>query len=279
MEQRKLLHRQLSKAERNYSTIEREALAIVKAVREFYPYLSGHEFVLQTDHQPLVHLNNLRDVGGRIARWSMFLQQFSFTVKHKADRLNGNADGLSRMPLSTTVAPQLAAAITEATVEPSNNFVIIREAQAKDVYMASVLEAVRQGKPPPGLTHQHGKIFIHKGVLCRSYRESVDSEPRIQMLILIDLRSTILEQLHDSAGHMGVRRTMEKYDIDITGLGMNLMLSDGYENVNNVKRGTILNHFLRLHWVPLVLFTLLRKSRGTLWAPYLSQKEVISIFW
>ena len=202
--------RQLSKAERNYSTIEREALAIVKAVKEFYPYLYGHEFVLQTDHQPLVHLNNLRDVGGRITRWSMFLQQFNFTVKHKAGRLNGNADGLSRTPSSTTVAPQLAAAITEATVELSDNFVIIREAQAKDVYMASVLEAVRQGKPPPGLTHQHGKIFIHKGVLCRSYKESVDSEPRIQMLIPIDLRSTILEQLHNSAGHMGVRRTMER---------------------------------------------------------------------
>ena len=70
----------------------------------------------------------------------MFLQQFSFTVKHKAGRLNGNADGLSWTPPSTTVAPQLAAAITEATDESSNNFVIIREAQAKDVYMASVLK-------------------------------------------------------------------------------------------------------------------------------------------
>ena len=65
--------RQLSKAERNYSTIEREALAIVKAVKEFYPYLYGHEFVLQTDHQPLVHLNNLRDVGGRICSSSISL--------------------------------------------------------------------------------------------------------------------------------------------------------------------------------------------------------------
>ena len=108
--------RQLSKAEQNYSTIEH---------KEFYPYLYGHIFVLQTDHQSLVHLNNLRDVGGRITRWSMFLQQFSFTVKHKAGRLNGNADGLFRKLSSATVAPQLAAAITEAMVELSDNFAII----------------------------------------------------------------------------------------------------------------------------------------------------------
>ena len=51
-------------------------------------------------------------MGGRVTRWPMFLQQFRFTVNHKAARLNGNADGLSRIP-STLVSPQLAAAITQ----------------------------------------------------------------------------------------------------------------------------------------------------------------------
>ncbi|KAL5484275.1 hypothetical protein EMCRGX_G020744 [Ephydatia muelleri] len=115
--------RQLTKAERNYSTIEREALAIVKAVKEFYPYLYAHDFILQTDHQPLVHKNNLRDVGGRVTRWSVFLQQFRFSVRHKAGKLNGNADGLSRTP-----SIQLAAAISQ--VESSDNFAKIKEAQA-----------------------------------------------------------------------------------------------------------------------------------------------------
>ena len=195
--------RQLTKAERNYSTIEREALAIVKAVKEFYPYLYGHDFILQTDHQPLVHMNNLRDVGGRVTRWSMFLQQFRFTVRHKAGKLNGNADGLSRTP-----SIQLAAAISQ--VESSDNFAKIKEAQAKDAYMVLVYEAVKDGKPPPGLTHQNGKIFIHKGVLCRRFKESGDSEVCIQMLIPLEMRSTILEHLHNRAGHMGVKRTLER---------------------------------------------------------------------
>ena len=61
--------RQLSKAERNYSTIKREALAVIGAVKEFYPYLYGFKFTLVTDHNPLTSLKDLKDTGGRLARW------------------------------------------------------------------------------------------------------------------------------------------------------------------------------------------------------------------
>jgi len=75
-------NRQLSKAERNYSTIEHEALAVVGAVKEFYPYLYGFQFTLVTDHNPLTSLKDLKDTGGRLARWMLYLQQFSFTFQH-----------------------------------------------------------------------------------------------------------------------------------------------------------------------------------------------------
>ena len=91
--------RQLQKAERNYSVIEREALAAVAAIREFYPYLYGFHFKLVTDHNPLVSLKGLKDVGGRLTRWALFLQQFDFEVVHRPGREHGNADALSRRPL------------------------------------------------------------------------------------------------------------------------------------------------------------------------------------
>ena len=61
--------KKLLPSERNYSAIEREALAIVKGIKHFRTYLEGTTFTIQTDHNPLTHLGNLKDSHGRLARW------------------------------------------------------------------------------------------------------------------------------------------------------------------------------------------------------------------
>ena len=78
--------RQLQKTEKNYSTIEREALAIVSAIKHFYPYLYGCKFILHTDHNPLTSLKGLKDVGGRLSRWQLYLQQFDMELPGKLCR-------------------------------------------------------------------------------------------------------------------------------------------------------------------------------------------------
>ena len=67
--------RQRSKAERNYATIEREALAVETAVKEFYPYLYGHTFRLITDHNPLTTLTKRKDVGDWQKKVSMLANE------------------------------------------------------------------------------------------------------------------------------------------------------------------------------------------------------------
>lgn len=50
--------KKLKQADKNYSTIERELLAVVDTVKKFYYYLYEDEFALQTDHMPLESRNN-----------------------------------------------------------------------------------------------------------------------------------------------------------------------------------------------------------------------------
>ena len=88
--------KKLSSAERNYSTIEKECLAVVWGIKRFHLYLYGVPFVLQTDHEPLKYMNSAKFANGRLMRWAMFLQSYTFRVEAIKGSENVGADYLSR---------------------------------------------------------------------------------------------------------------------------------------------------------------------------------------
>ena len=92
----KFLSRKLKGAERNYSTIEKECLAIIWAVDKLRVYLFGREFVLLTDHRPLTFIDQTRIKNNRVMRWSMFLQNWAFRIQSIKGVDNLMADYLSR---------------------------------------------------------------------------------------------------------------------------------------------------------------------------------------
>ncbi|XP_025267772.1 uncharacterized protein LOC112639094 [Camponotus floridanus] len=91
--------RLLNDAEKNYSTIEKELLAIVYCVNHFRPYLYGRKFALVTDHKPLVWLHSVKDPTSRLVRWRLKLAEYEYEVTYKAGKTNVNADALSRNPI------------------------------------------------------------------------------------------------------------------------------------------------------------------------------------
>ena len=90
--------RRFTLAEQNYSTTEREGLAIVASVKRFRPYLLGHHFTVRTDHSALTSLLKNVNATGRIARWICCLMEYDFTIVTRPGRVHANADGLSRLP-------------------------------------------------------------------------------------------------------------------------------------------------------------------------------------
>jgi hypothetical protein len=89
--------RSLNNAERNYSTSEKELLAIVWSMKYFRPYLYGRKFKVVTDHKPLTWIMNVKDPGSRLLRWRIQLDEYDYEIVYKKGSLNTNADALSRI--------------------------------------------------------------------------------------------------------------------------------------------------------------------------------------
>ncbi|XP_066946104.1 uncharacterized protein [Macrobrachium rosenbergii] len=90
--------KKLIAAQRKYSTIEKEALCLVKAVEHFDVYLNPTMYPIDvyTDHNPLVFLNRCKDKNQRILRWSLFLQEYNLNIRHISGKDNVIPDALSR---------------------------------------------------------------------------------------------------------------------------------------------------------------------------------------
>ena len=92
--------RSLNDAERNYSTTEKECLAVVWAVLLLRPYLEGVQFTVRTDHHSLrwVLAGTRTESHGRLERWRLRLLEFDFEVQYRPGIVHQAADALSRLP-------------------------------------------------------------------------------------------------------------------------------------------------------------------------------------
>lgn len=82
----------------NYSTIEKEALALLMALQHFEVYIGSSSLpvIVFTDHNPLVFLSRMKNSNQRIMRWSLFVQDFYLEIRYKKGKDNVLADALSR---------------------------------------------------------------------------------------------------------------------------------------------------------------------------------------
>ena len=89
--------RTLRPAEMNYSTIEKEGLALYWALQKFQLYLYGRPFTLQMDHKPLTFFTQADKLSPRLKRWSLYMGLFRFNLTHIKGTDNTLPDLLSRV--------------------------------------------------------------------------------------------------------------------------------------------------------------------------------------
>ena len=202
--------RSLTSAERHYSVIQRECLAVVYALKQFRHYLLGRRFRLLTDHAPLQWLS-AQKMEGMLCRWALAMQEFDFQIVYRKGSLNTNADALSRLPCAATVAM------------PHYSIIDLRAAQQHNGTIAKVYRARLQSSTPPRSQgwNRHplqryrqlwAQLQIVDGVLCRHYTPSPMAEAVTVPILPTSLHQDALQRNHDAptAGHQGFERTLER---------------------------------------------------------------------
>jgi transposase InsO family protein len=213
--------RRLNDAERNYSTTEKELLAIVWAVEKWRQYLFAHSFTVITDHRPITYLKTMKEPKGRVARWVARLQEYEINIRYRRGADNQVADCLSRPeplnlgtslildheaipPAWETVSavlfhPDPKALATEQRMDPELRSVI-EGIQSKEVLNSSTPVNRRYRQIWKQLSISQDGVLIRRSVHGRT-TVSVPVIPASQ-------RQQVIQESHGSA-HMGVDRTYD----------------------------------------------------------------------
>lgn len=182
--------RHLNQAERNYTTTEKECLAIIWGIRKMKMYLEGYKFIIITDHLSLKWLNSIDSPTGRLARWALELQQYQFTIQYRKGSQNVVADALSRQPLETF------------------HRVVNNKQQTECSWLNRKIKAVQENPK------KYSDFIIINNCLYRHFPHNHNDEDCHPWKLCVgsEHRERVLRENHDhpTAGHLGIRKTINR---------------------------------------------------------------------
>lgn len=188
--------RSLTSSEKKYTVTEKECLAIVWGIEKMRPYLEGYRFVVITDHQSLRWLHSLKNPSGRLARWSIYLQQYDFEIRYRKGVLNKIADALSRNPTDPPPSEEELLTISETDICPWY------EKKRSEV----------QSHPDlfPDFCVRDGKLFRH--FLDMTDAKEAEMQDPWKLCVPKSARPRVLQENHDqpTAGHLGIAKTTSR---------------------------------------------------------------------
>jgi RNase H-like domain found in reverse transcriptase/Reverse transcriptase (RNA-dependent DNA polymerase)/Integrase zinc binding domain/Chromo (CHRromatin Organisation MOdifier) domain len=196
--------RKLLPAEVNYSTPDKEMLAIVQVMKKYQHYLRGTKYpvIVKSDHRNLRTFMTTKELNARQARWAEELSAYDFKIEHVKGKENVIADALSRRPDHKT--EDLPNRTTQILKDVDGKLIINKELQLRMVNIErkdqELEEEIKRKSKNP---NNRPEIKVDS-----------DGFKRFQGLVLIpkELEEKVMRRYHDDIreGHPGEARMVEK---------------------------------------------------------------------
>ena len=220
--------RGLLKHERNYAVSELEGLAVVWALGHFHAYIVGQDITVFTDHAALQSPLKAPKLSGRLMRWSLKLQQFMPTIKHRPGAMHVVPDALSRMPheeavhtvvncFTAQVEDKLEDALPgvyQISLPPEELELAIGSLQQEDAALKTIIDYLKSGVLPEDpvqarcLALERPRFSLVDGVL---FHEDPGLPGRLQLVVPRQVQEQLIQESHDGrfSGHFAEKRTWE----------------------------------------------------------------------
>ncbi|XP_034023519.1 uncharacterized protein K02A2.6-like [Thalassophryne amazonica] len=234
------ISRSMTDTERRYAQIEKEALALTWACERFQSYLIEKDFLIQTDHKPLISLLGSRaldDLPPRILRFRLRLLCLMYKIEHVPGKKLVTVDTLSRAPIQALPTPEdkqleedvcvSINIIMEHLPASEQRLVQIRAAQEADDVCKRLKCMVQTGWPlntkalPPQLQlywQYQQDLLVADGLLMKGQR----------IVIPTTLQEQMLDKIHE--GHQGMTKCVARAQQSMWWPGLSKQIKGKVEN-------------------------------------------------
>ena len=222
----------LRDAELNYTVTEKEALAVIKCLKEYEDMLQGAKVTIVTDHKPLIPLlqSAYKAPSARLKRWALALTDFDYEIQYEPGATHFLPDFLSRVQSVIHKDPEYEPevgcelfAIELRQEELTTSQVIVE--QNRDPECRQLIDYLERGILPSGeiearkvISQAESMSIEEPRVLCKVSRTNYKGENPIsrfkyRMVIpatLVRRVLSLLPKMSSQGGNVGVNALQSK---------------------------------------------------------------------